>query len=158
MTIVAHADRTPRRGAGAESIGPRQAQRVLILEDHGLLAMLTAEVLGGMGHRVCASAATPSAAAATLHLPDLMIVDVHLQDGSGSAAVRKIIALNGFVPHVFITGQGAQPGAPWPVGTGLRKPFGIMELGQAIQHVLHAVPPGTAVGAMAEVGIDGPGR
>src|ERR1700719_4544619 len=57
-----------------------KALRVLVIEDDALIAMLLSELLAGMGHDVCATAATEADAvtAATRHRPDLMIVDARL--------------------------------------------------------------------------------
>jgi two-component system, response regulator PdtaR len=70
-----------------------KALRVLIIEDDALIAMLLAELLAGMGHDVCASAATEAEAviAATRYGPDLMIVDAGLGRGSGVSAVEEIL-------------------------------------------------------------------
>src|SRR5436853_3517200 len=52
-----------------------KALRVLVVEDDALIAMLLTEMLAGMGHDVCATAATEADAvsAATRYDPDLMI-------------------------------------------------------------------------------------
>jgi two-component system, response regulator PdtaR len=62
---------------------------VLVIEDDTLIAMLLADWLAGMGHDVCATAATEGEAviAAADHRPDPMIVDVGLGRGSGVSAV-----------------------------------------------------------------------
>src|SRR3954462_9634135 len=61
-----------------------KALRVLVVEDDALIAMLLTELLAGMGHDVCATAATEAEAviAATRYRPDLMIVDAGLASGS----------------------------------------------------------------------------
>jgi response regulator RpfG family c-di-GMP phosphodiesterase len=65
--------------------------RVLIIEDDGLIALLLENVLEGMGHQVCATASTETAAvdAAHRYLPDLVIADAHLRSGSGVSAVAE---------------------------------------------------------------------
>ena len=67
--------------------------RVLVIEDDALIAMLLSELLAGMGHAVCATAATESEAvtAAARYRPDLMIVDAGLGQGSGVSAVEEIL-------------------------------------------------------------------
>jgi len=62
-----------------------KALRVVVIEDDALIAMLLTEMLAGMGHDVCATAATEAEAvsAATRYDPDLMIVDAGLGRGSG---------------------------------------------------------------------------
>ena len=61
------------------------------MEDNVLIGMLCAEALSEMGHTVCAIVATESDAvsAAAQHEPDLMIVDVSLDEGSGVSASKK---------------------------------------------------------------------
>jgi DNA-binding response OmpR family regulator len=83
-----------------------KALRVLIIEDDALIAMLLAELLAGMGHDVCASAATEAEAviSATRYGPDLMIVDAGLGRGSGVSAVEEILRA-GPLAHVFISGD-----------------------------------------------------
>ena len=93
--------------------------RVLVIEDDALIAMLLSELLAGMGHDVCATAATEAEAvtAAAHYRPDLMIVDAGLGRGSGVSAVEEILQA-GPVAHVFISGdaesgQRAQAGSRW---------------------------------------------
>ena len=83
-----------------------KALRVLVIEDDALIAMLLAELLAGMGHDVCATAATEAEAviAATRYGPDLMIVDAGLGRGSGVSAVEEILRA-GPVAHVFVSGD-----------------------------------------------------
>ncbi len=122
---------------------PILAARILIIEDDDFIAMLYADSLCAMGHGVCAIAATEQAAiaAAERYQPDFMIVDGSLQVGSGLAAVAEI-QRGGFVPHLFVSGDGARIAAKIPNGNILQKPFRTAELGAAIQRVL-ARPPRT---------------
>jgi CheY-like chemotaxis protein len=66
---------------------------VLVIEDDALIALLLEDLLAGMGHVVCATAATEAEAisAAHLHRPDLMIADVRLRSGNGVSAVLEIL-------------------------------------------------------------------
>jgi DNA-binding response OmpR family regulator len=68
-----------------------KALRVLVVEDDALIAMLLSELLAGMGHDVCATAASEAEAviAAIRYDPDLMIVDAGLGRGSGVSAVER---------------------------------------------------------------------
>jgi CheY-like chemotaxis protein len=61
--------------------------RVLVVEDDAIIAELFEELLGLMGHQVCASAATEAEAidAAARCNPDLIIVDERLGKGSGAS-------------------------------------------------------------------------
>ena len=65
--------------------------RVLVIEDDAIIGMLLSELLTGMGHGICAIAATEGEAviAATRHRPDLMIVDASLGRVVGSPLLRK---------------------------------------------------------------------
>ncbi|HZL58144.1 MAG TPA: response regulator [Stellaceae bacterium] len=115
-----------------------KASRVLIIEDDVMIAMLFENLLAGMGHAVCAIAATEAdaVAAAIRHKPDLMIVDGRLNHGSGEAAVDEI-QRTGKVPHIFVSGdppasiQARRPGA-----VVIGKPFREAELANAIQRAL----------------------
>ena len=113
---------------------------VLVIEDDLMIAMLLADMLGMMGHEVCAIAATEAeaVAAAVRCRPDLMIVDVRLREGSGVSAVAEILH-TGFIPHVFMSGDRSPPGLS-PNAVMLRKPFLESNLVRAVQQALHAIP------------------
>ena len=66
--------------------------RVMIVEDNQIIAGLLAELIEAIGHEVCGieSGESGSVAGARRLRPDLMIVDVNLQDGSGIGAVEAI--------------------------------------------------------------------
>lgn len=115
----------------------RHASCVFIIEDDALIGMLYEQVLTEMGHKVCALATTQTGAiaAAARFKPDLMIVDVGLSEGSGLAAAQTILR-DGFVPHIFITGDGAGLQQQMPGAIVLRKPFVEHELARAIQRAL----------------------
>jgi CheY-like chemotaxis protein len=108
----------------------------MIAEDEGMIALFLTELLEGLGHTVCASVATEAeaVAAAKVHLPDLIVMDGTLHQGSGIQAIREILCA-GFVPHVFVTGDpyrlGAEPGANIVV-----KPFDAPTLVRAINRAL----------------------
>src|SRR4029077_18349235 len=110
-----------------------KAFRVLVVEDDALIAMLLAELLAGMGHDVCASAATEAEAviAATRYGPDLMIVDAGLGRGSGVAAVEEILR-TGPLAQVFISGDAERVRLRKPGAVVVRKPFREAELARAI--------------------------
>jgi CheY-like chemotaxis protein len=114
-----------------------KALRVLVVEDEAVIAMLLGAVIEGMGHEVWAIAATEAEAVteAARGKPDLMIVDAHLGSGSGIAAVTTIMR-DGFVPHVFITGDAAGVRAQRPDAVILEKPFVEAELTRAITQAL----------------------
>src|ERR1700722_4237230 len=69
-----------------------KALRVLVVEDDAMIGVLLGEMLEGMGYGVCGIEATEGDAvtAAARYKPDLMIVDVHLGEGSGVSAIDTI--------------------------------------------------------------------
>ena len=117
-----------------------KALRVLVIEDDALIALLLSELLAGMGHDVCATAATEAEAvrAATRYRPDLMIVDAGLGRGSGVSAVEEILRA-GPVSYVFVSGDLASIQALRPGTVVLRKPYRVPDLAQAIQRAIGAV-------------------
>ncbi|BDG70465.1 response regulator [Roseomonas fluvialis] len=117
------------------------ANRVLILEDEPILAMLLARIVADLGHGVLATVGSVAQALVAVRCvrPDLMIVDKRLRDGSGVAAVQQI-SLAGFVPHVFVSGETCSVVAPRPGSVTLEKPYVIAELAHAIQTVLSDFP------------------
>ncbi len=100
-----------------------------------LIGMLLAELLGTMGHHVCATAQTEAdaVAAAAQHGPDLILVDVSLKQGNGISAMRKI-AQTRDVRHVFMTGSGNRDLQAGPVI--LHKPFCEPDLLRALEQAL----------------------
>ena len=109
--------------------------------DDALIVMLLAEVLKGMGHDVCATAATEAEAvsAAARHRPDLMIVDAGLGHGSGVAAVEEILR-GGPVAHLFLSGDAGRVQTRRPDAIVVPKPFREAELARAIDNALAAGP------------------
>jgi two-component system, response regulator PdtaR len=118
-----------------------KALRVLVIEDDALIAMLLSELLVGMGHDVCATAATEAEAvsAATRYRPDLMIVDSGLGRGSGISAVEEILRA-GPLAHLFISGDAGRVQTRKPHAVVIRKPFREAELARAIDRALAAAP------------------
>ena len=112
--------------------------RVLVVEDEAMIAMLYAEVLSSLGHEACAIATTEDEAveAASSCKPDLMIVDQHLQEGSGADAVKRILATT-YVPCIFVSGDSAR-GASSSAAAQicLQKPFNEAQLTRAIAEAL----------------------
>jgi CheY-like chemotaxis protein len=115
------------------------ALRVLVVEDDALIALLLAELLAGMGHDVCATAATEAQAvtAAARHRPDLIIVDAALARGSGVSAVEEILRA-GPVAHLFVSGDPGTVQALRPSAVVVRKPFREADLVKAIESALNA--------------------
>jgi DNA-binding response OmpR family regulator len=107
--------------------------RIVIVEDEALIAMDLAELLIGMGHDVRAIASTEAdaVAAAIRCEPNLMIVDGNLGEGSGVSAMRRILA-QGFVSHLYITGDPLQMAELVPDAVIVAKPFNMRGLASGI--------------------------
>ena len=114
---------------------------VLVVEDDAILAELLAELLGELGHCVCAIEATEdgAVAAAARHRPDLMIVDAQLRHGGGLAAVEAILR-DGPVAHVFVSGDIAKVLALRPNAVALQKPYTEAALLAAMARAITASP------------------
>jgi DNA-directed RNA polymerase specialized sigma24 family protein/CheY-like chemotaxis protein len=79
--------------------------RVLIIEDEALIAMDLSDIVTSLGHIVVATASTAAKAVehAAKHLPNLILADIQLADGSsGITAVHDILA-SVSKPVIFIT-------------------------------------------------------
>ena len=98
--------------------------RVLVVEDDPMIGPLLAEVLEDLGHVVVAVVVDADAAVAAAGdcRPDLMIVDIKLGERSGVAAVREILR-DGFVPHVFVTGDLLRNLELGPDAVLIQKPY-----------------------------------
>jgi CheY-like chemotaxis protein len=120
---------------------------ILLIEDDLLIGMLVAEMLEGMGHHVCAIAATEADAvtAGARYRPDLIVADARLGDESGVSAVAEILRTR-FVPHLFVTGNVAGVKALRPDAVILEKPFREAALTRAIQRALDIPATGSAGG------------
>jgi CheY-like chemotaxis protein len=78
---------------------------VLIIEDEPLIAMQLEDLVSGLGHSICGTAATRSQAQEAVEqaMPGLVLADIQLADGSsGLDAVADILELAP-VPVIFIT-------------------------------------------------------
>ncbi len=119
--------------------------RILLVEDDAMIAPLLAETLADMGHEVCgiADCEEEAVSMAARDRPDLLIVDGHLDAGSGLGAVRRIL-LNGPVPHIFISGDAISAENLGPGALALQKPFQDADLERAIRQALApALPDGS---------------
>ena len=80
---------------------------VLVVDDDEGLLILMAETLRGEGYEVATADSAKSARASLERsTPDLMILDLKLQDGSGPALVAELQRDKARVPFVVVTGQG----------------------------------------------------
>jgi CheY-like chemotaxis protein len=78
----------------------------MIIEDEAIIAMDLEGIVSSMGHRVTGVARTEDGAIAlgARKLPDLILADIQLADGSsGIDAVNSLLAEHGERPGIFIT-------------------------------------------------------
>jgi two-component system, response regulator PdtaR len=117
------------------------APRILIIEDEPMVAMLLAEVLISMGYDVCGVESTEADAVATAARcgPDLMIVDVWLNEGNGVSAIAEILRA-GPMPHFFVSGDTAGVRALKSDAVVMQKPFREQDLARAIDRALGITP------------------
>lgn len=86
-------------------IDSEQTTSVLIIEDEPLIAMQLEDLVTGLGHTICRTAATRTQAreAVAQAMPGLVLADIQLADGSsGLDAVEDILSLAS-MPVIFIT-------------------------------------------------------
>jgi CheY-like chemotaxis protein/DNA-directed RNA polymerase specialized sigma24 family protein len=91
--------------AAVAEIEAEQKTSVLVIEDEPLIAMQLEDLVTGLGHTICGTAATRTQAREVVDQarPGLVLADIQLADGSsGLDAVDDILAL-GSVPVIFIT-------------------------------------------------------
>ena len=114
---------------------------VMVVEDDGMIALAISDILAQIGHQVCGIASTQSDAVAMCGRshPDLIVIDCHLRVGSGILAMREILA-QGFVPHVYITGDSLVAGSLERDAVVLRKPFSEPDLVDSIARALTTMP------------------
>ena len=107
--------------------------RILVVEDDAMIGMLLGEMLEAMGHAVCAIEDTErgAVAAALRDMPDLMIVDAMLYEGSGVAAVATIRASLD-IGCVFVSGDISEISGIDPDAVVLAKPYNEVGLVRAI--------------------------
>jgi CheY-like chemotaxis protein len=123
---------------------------VLVIEDEVIIGMLLARVLAGMGHEVIGVEGTEQGAvtAAALVRPGLILVDERLRAGSGHAAIARILR-DGFIPHVWMSGNPSPATKLAPGVAVLQKPFTAHALGLAIAEARRPAAPIVAAGAAA---------
>ena len=86
-------------------IDRESATSVLIIEDEPLISMQLEDLVRGLGHEICGTAATRTQAQQVVaeKTPGLVLADIQLADGSsGLDAVDDILEI-GEVPVIFIT-------------------------------------------------------
>lgn len=87
-------------------------RRILVVDDDEGLLILMAETLRGEGYDVTTAGSAKGARdVLERDTPDLMLLDLKLQDGSGTAHVAHLQQVSGRVPFVVVTGQGDEKAA-----------------------------------------------
>jgi signal transduction histidine kinase len=86
--------------------------RILIVDDDEGLLILMADALSGEGYDV----ATVQSGAAALewlasHVPDLMLLDLKMQDMDGTVLIQRLKERGGSVAFVVVTGRGDEKAA-----------------------------------------------
>ncbi|MFY7835135.1 MAG: response regulator [Novosphingobium sp.] len=111
------------------------------MEDDNLVADLLGEMLVEMGHTVCATGSTQSGAvaAAKLHNPDLMIIDLMLREGNGLDAV-DLIQQTRHTPYVLVSGDALKVLKQRPNAVAILKPYTEAILVAAMNRALGQVP------------------
>jgi len=86
-------------------IDREQTTSVLIIEDEPLIAMQLEDLVSGLGHTICGTAATRTQAreAVAEALPGLVLADIQLADGSSGLDAVDDILRAGSMPVIFIT-------------------------------------------------------
>ena len=122
--------------AVARSGEPRPLQ-VMIVEDDAIIASLFADIIGDLGHSVCAIESTEAGAvsAAERYRPGLIIIDAGLGTGSGVRAMERVLRER-FVPHVFVSGDDLTRRSLHNRAAVVQKPFLEADLLRAIDRAL----------------------
>ena len=113
---------------------------VLIIEDDALLALEIEFLLSAHGATSFSFAATETQAVscAARKRPALMTADVRLREGTGPAAVSKIIDGLGHIPTIFITGTPEECLPCRPPHRLLEKPMDDQRLAEAFKEMAFA--------------------
>lgn len=137
-------DRWINEGGACGPVNTARSLNILVVEDDAMIAMLYAELLSQIGHQVCGIAGTENDAVSMAErlLPEMIIADLGLREGSGTMAVRRILR-DRMVPHLFVTGSAIHPGRTRDPAGMLRKPFSEDQLLAAIALAI-AGPPQSA--------------
>ena len=118
-----------------------QRLRILLVEDDSMISMLLTMMLEEMGFAVCATASCESGAVreAERARPDLIITDMNLANGSGTAAIAAI-CLARPTPHIFISADTSAVRGMQPAAIILEKPFHYADLERAIGRAMQTPP------------------
>lgn len=128
------------------SISAPRARRILYVEDEPSLVRMTARALGRAGHEVAiaTTAAEGLARLASDPLPDLLLTDARLPDGSCAPVIREFRRRRPRAPVILCSGyvedEAVVDGIERATIVFLQKPYGIKVLLDAVDRVLGAPP------------------
>jgi signal transduction histidine kinase len=122
-------------------LSPAAARHILVVDDDEGLLILMTDILRGEGYVVTAANSARSAhAAISTNPPELMILDLKLQDAEGPALVASLQGNGESVPFIVVTGQGDEKVAVEVMKQGaldyVMKDSGLLDLLPAV--VTHA--------------------
>lgn len=114
--------------------------RVFLVEDHALFASGVRSELGGVFEVVGDAATTAEAVRSILEIePDVVLLDVHLPDGSGASVARRVLAERPGVRFLALSVSDAAEDVIDTIRAGARgyvtKSISPTELAEAIRHV-----------------------
>lgn len=128
-----------RDGLAEAGPKPPASMRILVVEDDGLIRMITARLLKEFGHLVHEAADGDEALALLSEWPiDLLITDVNLPGMSGLELARRAVLRAPALRIIFATGMKASvlgPSLP-PRALVMAKPYGEWELRSALAEVI----------------------
>ncbi|HMI92060.1 MAG TPA: PAS domain S-box protein, partial [Polyangiales bacterium] len=137
LAISQKPDAQPRSPAGKGG-----SETVLVVDDDELVLSVTSELLRQLGYCVLTAAGAEDALSSleTLGSFDLLLTDVRLPGMNGPELFRRISALRGAVPVVFMSGYAdnilAASDMPKTGAVFLAKPFSQVELAAKVRAVL----------------------
>jgi signal transduction histidine kinase len=132
------------------------ASHILVVDDDEGLLILMAEALRAEGFDVAtATSAKAARAALAERTPDLVILDLKLQDGQGPGLAANILRDRAGVPFIVVTGQGDEKVAVEVMKQGARdyvmKDTGLLDLLPAVvRRTIAAVAQQQALAAAQE--------
>lgn len=113
--------------------------RILVAEDEALVTRLLRTVLRQAGYDVH-DVRSASEAIAAIREEDvrLVLLDMHLADGTGLRVLEALAELRRQLPVVLMTGEDVEPDDPRIrlVSAILRKPFDIAELEETVRRYI----------------------
>ncbi|TIC84067.1 response regulator transcription factor [Nocardioides sp. GY 10127] len=141
---------TPARPSPAGDTPPVPAADVLVVEDEPSLRTVLARTLGFAGHRVRSAGGVAEARAAVEDaVPDLVVLDVMLPDGSGLDLCAHLRTHHQSVAVVFLTARDDVDDRLTGFALGgddyLTKPFSVAELVARVAAVLRRSLPSAPV-------------